>query len=81
MEDFLLRFLSLYVLGIFFSESDFGELTIFFRNKPVVSLLFLKLEILVGPAMLLICNLFCHMLCVFSGIVQLVVCSHKLVFR
>ena len=80
MEDFLLRFLSLYLLGIFFSESDFGKLT-FFRNKPVVSLLFLNLEILVGSAMLLICNLFCHMLCVFSGIVQLVVCSHKLVFR
>jgi len=29
MEDFLLRFLSLYVLGLLFSESDFGELGIF----------------------------------------------------
>ena len=29
MEDFLLRYLSLYVLGLLFSESDLGELGIF----------------------------------------------------
>ena len=46
-----------------------------------MSLLFLKLETLVTPEMLLICNLFYHMWCVLSAIVQLVVCSHKSVFR
>lgn len=54
---------------------------VFFRNKPVVSLLFLKLETFVSPDVLLICNLLCHIWCVFSAIVQLVVCSHKSVLK
>ena len=46
-----------------------------------MSLLFLKLETLVSPDMLLICNLLCYIWYVFFAIVQLVVWSHKLVFR
>ena len=46
-----------------------------------MSLLFLKLETLVSPDMLLICNLLCYIWYVFSAIVQFVVWSHKLVFR
>ena len=45
-----------------------------------MSLIFLNLEALVRPIMLLICNLLCHIWYVFSTIVQFVVCSHKLVF-
>ena len=63
-----------------FIESDCCGLA-FFKNKPVVSLVFLNLETLARPIVLLIYNLACHIWYVFSTIVQFVVCSHKLVFR
>ena len=46
-----------------------------------MSLLFIRLEASASPIMLLICNLLCYIWYAFSAIVQLVVWSHKLVFR